>query len=212
MFGNERDVEVPALLRFVDEIQPKSLLDVGAHFSAHTYATEIRKRMPKSEGAAYWAIDLSADPETAAIVDCYRIGDVTGDAHRQVLDTFGGFDVVSCVSVIEHAREKFGGSMDMLMARLAMLTRRGLFVSFPFGKEGKVPNEYENVTDATLKEFCELLDHAKLDPSVEFIVSDSPQLGRAGWYWTTWRHAEQIPLEASRGVRCVCMLTARRRE
>src|SRR3990167_9581732 len=87
----DRDVEVPLLQEFIERVKPESLLDVGAHWSHAYYSKEIRPFIKR-----YDAIDILDDPETRKIADTYYVGNA-------ITLPLQSYDVVICVSTLEHA-------------------------------------------------------------------------------------------------------------
>src|SRR6185369_647825 len=112
---NERDVEIPALLGFLEARRGTfaSVLDVGAHHSAHYYAPLVRARFP---GVVYDGVDIVPDPETAGLIDTYHVGNVTEVQ-------LGPYDLVSCVSTIEHCGITHYHREDPVAEQLAVFRR-----------------------------------------------------------------------------------------
>lgn len=192
-YGNERDVEVPAVIDFVARHASKSawrsLLDVGAHGSHATYAPAVRELV---SGQRYSAIDKIYDPLTQTIVDEWVTGDVVT---RNVLDT-GRFDAVTCISVIEHVGIKPWRSDTWREERLLMffsllrIARAAVFLTAPFGK-GFVTNEYQCVSPEELATWQTIAHLMGFEGTARYYLGDNPQYG-------PWREVEHV--EACRGV------------
>lgn len=187
-YGNERDVEVPAVVEFVARHASKSarrsLLDVGAHGSHATYAPQVRDLV---SGQRYSAIDKIYDPLTQTIVDEWVTGDVVT---RNVLDT-GRFDAVTCISVIEHVGIKPWRSDTWREERLLMffsllrIARAAVFITAPFGK-GFVTNEYQCVGPDELATWSTIAGLLGFQGTVRYYMGESPQYGP----WREVQHAE----------------------
>lgn len=174
-FGNERDVEVPALLAFLRELRPASLLDVGAFGTDRIYAHVVDQAMP---GMAYDALDvIPADNPTPIPWDTYY--------HRDWLavdlDELGSWEVVSCVSVLEHVGVKDERLPAPKLARrqfahnLFQAASRGVLITCPFGIPGGIEGEYENITESDLRGFESLAHHYGFDVRCRFFIGDTPQ-------------------------------------
>ena len=189
-YGNERDVEVPAVVEFVRRHVPKaarmSLLDVGAHGSHATYAPLLRELVSRQR---YAAIDKIHDPATEAIVDEWTTGDLIALPIRD------RYDAVTCVSVIEHVGIKPWRSDTAKEERLLMffsllrIARSAVLLTAPFG-HGAVTNEYACVTPdelATWSAIASLMGFTDPSNAARFYLGENPQ-GLQGWREVT--HAE----------------------
>ena len=127
----DRDGEVPVLIQYIEDKEPiKSLLDVGCAHSHLSYAEKIRPFIDDYEG-----IDIVESPETNKILDGYYIGNVIDYC-------LGGryFDMVTCVSVIEHSgfstyNAFFRRERYLLFERLLELSKKYIWFSFHAGLE-----------------------------------------------------------------------------
>jgi len=127
----DRDCEVPNLIQYVEGYSPiKSLLDVGCAHSHLSYADKIRPFIDSYEG-----IDIIDCLETEKILDYYMVGNVSDHV-------FGDqkFDVVTCVSVIEHSGlSTYDGDFRLerlrLFKRLLELSKKHIWLSFHAGLE-----------------------------------------------------------------------------
>lgn len=141
VFGNERDVEVPDLLAFVERHRVGSLLDVGAHWSHAHYARQLRRLVK-----VYHGVDILPDPQTAEILDAYHVGNVLD------FDSPGSYDCVVSVSTLEHCGistyrvDDYRGERDQVFEKCLSLARRHVWLSFPVGKPFFLPGEFANVT------------------------------------------------------------------
>lgn len=144
----DRDCEVPVLYEWCEKIAPiESLLDIGAHYSASTYAAYIRKIAKK-----YDAIDIQDDSNVREIVDNYFIGNVNDYDFPQL------YDVVICVSTIEHAglstyKANYKTERMNLFRKCLMLSKKHVWISFPVGQPFINPDEFANVTKYEFDEF-----------------------------------------------------------
>jgi hypothetical protein len=203
---NERDIEVPSLISLVQEYKPKTFLDVGAHYSWFTYAPAIKLLVEQ-----YDALDLIEDPKTAEVVDKYMITNVT-DFVSSIK-----YDFVSCISVIEHSgistykSEEYKIERIKVFEKLMQLTKKYLFLSFPYGAIGMVENQYANITKEDLSEF--MLIAIKYGFSFEpyFYYNEFPQGGEA-WAIISSKEASKVSLDQTKGVQCVCLLLCKHYE
>jgi len=148
-YRTDRDVEAPLLLEFLEETKPVSLLDVGAHWSHASYAPEVRKLVK-----TYDAVDVLPDPQTEDIVDNYYVGKL-----EDHLDRLPKYDVVTCVSTLEHAglstyKGNYWTERIDLFCQCLVLAERVWF-SFPVGQDYLYPNELAVVTGDHLRIFEE---------------------------------------------------------
>lgn len=137
-YRTDRDAETPVLLEFLDSIKGKfdSVLDVGACYSANTYAPAVREIALKYDG-----IDIKDDKETVAIVDEYFVGNA-------ITTLLSRYDLVICVSTIEHAGISTYKSDPVkeafyLFKRCLQLANKYLWISFPVGQHYIYPNELQ---------------------------------------------------------------------
>lgn len=176
-YGNERDVEVPAVLDFVrrhaDKGRRRSLLDVGAHGSHATYAPAVRDLV---SGQRYSAIDKIYDAVTQTIVDEWCTGDMI------TRPSWERFDAVMCVSVIEHVGIKPFRTDTWREERLLMFfsllrsARFSVLVTAPFGS-GTVTNEYQCVSPDELATWSAIAGLLGFAVTPRFHLSTSPQGG-----------------------------------
>lgn len=210
---NERDVEVPAFVSFIRSMltaDPRitSLLDVGAHYSYATYAPKIRELLASRK---YVACDILNDPDTAKIVDNYIVGNVTEL-------TMTRFDLVSCISVIEHCGITTYKKDDIELEQLSVfkhmadLSQKGLYLTFPYGMPGIFPNQYSNIHLEMLDKFCEYWRVTKgpdATVDLQFFYNEFSPQGKP-WKELSKDDASTIPLRADLGlVQCVCIFEAR---
>jgi len=137
--GIDRDVEIPVLTEFIERISPiDSLLDVGARECF--YADMIRPHVKRYDG-----IDILLDEKVEKKLDSYYVGNVNNFSLPMK------YDVVICVSVIEHAgvstykgdhvKEQF-----RMFERCLDLANRYVWISFPIGQEYVYPDELSIIT------------------------------------------------------------------
>lgn len=197
---NERDIEIPALMAFLEARRGKffSLLDIGANHSHAYYAGLIKKGFPE---VVYDGVDVVPDPETEKLLHKYHVGNVT-DAY------LGPYDVTTCVSTLEHCgitsyrRDDIRAEQLKVFERIATLTKKYLFATFPFGQEGRVRDQYANITPELLKEFIRI---AGGTARARFYYNEFPQ-GREKWREVSAESSSRVPVREDRGVQCVCVL------
>ena len=178
----DRDCEVPNLIDYIKSRAPvKFLLDVGCAYSHLSYAKKIRDFI-----VGYHGVDVMPCPETEKIIDYYRVGNATDQIFY-----FEKYDLVICVSVIEHAglstysaffrRERY-----RLFERLLDLAQKGIWISFPVGLEYIVCNEQGHpdfcpITREDLEYFEGLAEEKGWKFKERFFYNQGPQAG-FNWY------------------------------
>lgn len=206
---NERDVEMPALIAAIMLTRPvNSLLDVGAHYSWFTYAGAVRQMVV----GTYHAVDLIECEKTRAIVDQYLVGNVC-----DIQLPLPQYDVVACVSAIEHSgistyqSTSYSVERDRVFERLAELAGRELFMTFPFGLEGLHPGQYANVTkdDLYYWEHVLLAGQGLWTVKCQFFYTEFAQ-GQKPWREITYEEACKVPMDKQLGTQCVCLYHATR--
>lgn len=209
VYRNERDVEVPLLLRAAYDLRGKvgSYLDVGANYSYATYAGAMRQILG---GVLYYACDPLPCEKTAKIVDTFLTADVRDLSHIQC-------DFVSCISVLEHVgiqtprlHSTLRSERSSFFHKLCRITSHRLFVTFPFGKDG-TGDGYANLTQMNIGDFIGVADRVGLVPDVKYYFNEFPQGGKT-WAEITENEAVDIPLVRERGVQCVCVFDAKRKQ
>ncbi len=202
---NERDVEVPALISFLsDGGWTSSILDVGGHYSWYTYAPKVRALMAES---MYVVSDLLEDPPTKEIVDEYIVGDASLIAAQG-----RKFDLVFSVSVLEHVGINPIRAEDPVLDRRRLFTsicqmaKKAAFLTFPYGREGEYPGQYENVILEELIDFKDIASKYGFSLITQFFFNLFPQ-GRELWSEVSISRASEIEMDRERGVQCVCLAT-----
>lgn len=209
---NERDVEVPALMSFIkgtaSNTHISSILDVGAHYSYATYAPDVRNLLVSQQ---YTACDILDDPNTASIVDEYLIGNV---AELSVPI----HDLVTCISVIEHCgittykKDDIELEQYSIFDRLTSLAKKALFLTFPYGAPGVFPDQYSNIHEEMLSNFCTKWRNEKgsnANIELQFFYNEFSPQGKP-WSELSKEDASKIPLRVDLGlVQCVCIFGAR---
>lgn len=200
---NERDIEGPALIDFIKSHPDiKSILDVGSHWSWSYYAPEVRKLVKH-----YAGIDILEDPQTAAILDRYIVGNVLDKKLTP-------YDLVCCISSIEHSGistykvEDYQTEQLRVFKRLLKLSKKYLFVTFPFGQEALHEGQFANITKELLRNFTnEAILHYKLQSiTKQFYFSGSPQ-EKVPYQEVSMDFASQVEYKPELGTRCFCILT-----
>ena len=207
---NERDVEVPAFLKFLKESASdcQSLLDVGAYYSYATYAKDARAIFT---GKLYDACDIRPDSISSEIVDNYFTGNIT---ELQL----NSYDLISCISVIEHCgittyeKQDIAQEQIDVFIRLCSLANKGMYLSFPFGKPGMIVDQYSNISEELLNKFTKIWKGEKgpeAQVSVQFFYNNFAPRGEP-WVELDFSAAAQIPIREDLGlVQCVCVFEAR---
>lgn len=197
----DRDCESPLVTEFIQARCPMgSLLDIGAHYSAHTYGKKLQLNIDRYDG-----IDIQpADDETYALLDHFYVGNA---------NTFGfdlpQYDAVICVSTIEHSgvstyKGDYVQERMRLFDKCLSMAKKHLWISFPVGQEHVCPGELAIITDEHLNVWEMLIDRYKVKQ--RFIYSQGPQAGHP------WREhgrrdvAVRVPYMEFIGNQSICVL------
>ena len=195
----DRDCEIPNLLEFLRFYKDfyKSVLDVGARYTADYYAHDIRKLAETYDG-----LDPTPDPKVAKIVDHFIIADA-------VKWEFKPYDVIICCSTLEHIGQYPIWYKDYKEKRLTVfekilrVVRRYFWFSFPVGQDFCEPGE--------LALFSEL-DFARMECLLKpfvweagFFWSNGPQAGHP-WKPTDKKNAFRHEYDPKLGTRSLCII------
>ena len=199
-FYNERDLEIPAILDFVKEHPDVvTALDVGCHWSWSYYAPEIRKMLSNYDG-----LDLLADSQTAAIIDKYWQINVLDFENRH-------YDLVMCISSLEHAGistykiKDYKLEQQEVFAKLLELSKKYLFLTFPYGKEALHKGQFANITKEQFTVLSRLVDiWGKTKEELHFYFSEFPQ-GKKLWEEVDMEFANEVEYKSELGTRCLCI-------
>ena len=181
---NERPVEFAFLFRCLAQLAPKTVLDVGTGNTAVPY-------MIRNCGPVVTAIDNVTDYWPAGMVN--RHWHVVDDDIRHPRIA-GPFDMVTCISVLEHIvpADKAVGSM------LRLLHPGGhLVLTTPFHAPDYVPNVYELPTSASraVHHAYVTQSHGSADLARWLSDNDAEVVEQEYWrYWTGthWTEGQQI--------------------
>ena len=210
---NDRDCELLNLVKYIKERAPvKTLLDVGCAHSHLSYAREIREFVEVYEG-----IDIVPSPETKEIIDFYTVDSVIGYDFCEVK-----FDLVTCVSVIEHAglstyKANFRRERYFLFERLLDLSKKDIWVSFHVGLEyiacnNKGHPDFCAVTRQDLEYFELLAIFKDWEFKERFFYTQGAQAGHP------WREhgdrdlALKVPYMDFIGNQSICIMELTKRE
>lgn len=150
VYRTDRDVEMPMVCEFVNKYKPKSLLDVGCHFSDHTYAPIIRPHIKRYDG-----IDIL--PSDMALLDNYYVGNVLDMPLEK-------YECVMCISTLEHVGlSTYEADHDIEMTkvfdRCVSLATKAVLFTFPVGAGERIDDEMETVN---IHQFDKMLPHSKV--------------------------------------------------
>lgn len=194
---NERDIEHPALIDFIKNHKDiKSILDVGAFYSYNTYANEVRPLVKN-----YCGVDILPDPITKKILDIYIVGNV--------MDQTGSYDLVSCISTIEHSgvstyhKKNYQKEQLEVFKKLLSLSKKYVFITFPFGLPAIHENEFANIDQKQLDSFIKLCGKANV--SLKFYFSSAPQQ-QIMFEKISEDEANKVEYIPELGTRCVCVM------
>lgn len=174
----DRDCETPMIIEWAKKhSRLGSLLDIGAHWSGHHYAQQIRALVDHYDG-----IDIQPpDDITKAILNGYFVG----NANDYKFDR--SYDAVICVSTIEHAGvSTYKG--DFLEERMKLfekglsLAKKHFWISFPVGQAYTYPGEFAIVTKQHVESFEVLAKGCTIKK--KFFYNQGPQAGHP-WHQHT---------------------------
>lgn len=137
---NERPVEFAFLFRKIAEIQPKTVLDVGTGMTALPY-------MLRNSGLLVTAIDNIKDYWPKGMVN--RHFHVLNDdiQNTKLQQTF---DVITCISVLEHIQDHRAAMRSMYK----LLNPGGtLILTCPYSNHQYVPNVYDLPESSVTEKF-----------------------------------------------------------
>jgi hypothetical protein len=189
---NAHDVEDVALCDFLRFFRNRisSALDVGAHYSHAHYAREVRSLI----SGYYDGIDLLPDPDTAPLLDNYHVANFS-DA------VLWNYDVIFSISALEHCGistykiEDYREERYQIASGMFRLAEQFVFMSFPFGLDGLVEDQYANITNLDLVNIERVALSSSFIPLVyDFYYNEHPQQGKP-WERLTRQQASKIPLD-----------------
>jgi hypothetical protein len=171
----DRDCETPMVTEWVRKKAPLgSLLDIGAHYSGHHYAREIRNHVGE-----YHGIDIQPPDElTKSILHAYFVGNAN-DYHFD-----HHYDAVICVSTIEHSgvstyKGDYVKERQALFEKCLSLARKHLWISFPVGQPYIFEGELAVVTAEHMAMFESLCKGCTVKK--RFFYNQGPQANHP-WY------------------------------
>lgn len=193
-YYNNRDIEIPIVLQFLNDFGYGiyTLLDVGAHDSHASYAPMVAEFM--KDRPAYHAIDILPDPITSQMVDQWFGGNFIEFDHEP-------YDCVISISAIEHAGITTYKDASPFAQRLKIidnifaLSKKFVFITFPFGLPALSHEQYENITDDELQLFekaAQVYDFVPLFK--EFFFNPFPQEKRK-WISVTRAECAAVPYD-----------------
>ena len=195
-FG-ERVVEIPKLFEFLQLHFNKieTILDVGCYGSK--YLKELSKYAKVIDG-----IDIKFGEKEKEFLNAYFIGNA-------VDYPLGKYDLVICLSTIEHAgieqyqvddylKEQFN-----LFKKIVDVSLKFLFVSFPYGLSSFHAGHFANIDKNRLNAFLKFLGNAKYKLSFYF---NEDVHNNQGWKKIDQDVANNVSYFPEKGTRCVCIL------
>ncbi len=200
--NNERDLEIPAIINIVkkygDNIE--SLLDVGAHWSWNSYASQVKDLVPN---AIYRGIDLNPDENTSQILDKYIVGNVLD------LPENPKYDLVFSISSIEHSgiiavyppKNDWLEERKMVLKKINDLSKKYIFITVPYGMPCYIPEGYANFTDRHISWFLDLTKNYKY--KMDFFYRENIN---SPYQKISKEEADQVPYIEEQGNRCNCFL------
>lgn len=193
----DRDVENVVVREWVENINPQSLLDVGAHYSHQSYAPSIRPLVDQYDG-----IDILECPETSEVLDEY----IVGNANEVGLSEY---EAVMCVSTLEHAGittyegDHVDEMMKLFKTCVTHATKYALF-TFPVGLPYTYPGQLSIITKNQLRRFKLMCKGMQV--TERFFLSQGPQASHPWQEHTDRDLALSIPYVSTWGNRSICAL------
>ena len=197
IFKNERDVEIPLLLNWLDRNDARyaSVLDVGCALSA--YLPEVRKLAVVLHG-----IDIQYDRQVVPFLDEYIVENfLYADLPR--------YDFVFSISTIEHVGVEYLPSKLYrelqleFFAKMVELSKRGFFLTFPYGENDLFSGFYYNGNRQLLDDYLKLARGCKI---YKKFISTPDQSDPEGWREIPQDLADKATNELSGGVRSICVI------
>ena len=127
---NERPIEFSFVFRKIGEIYPRTILDVGT-------GTTALPHLMRNGGCLVTATDNVHDYWPSGMLNrhCHIIDDDITDTRLT-----GTFDLITCVSVLEHIQKP----VDAIRNMFSLLKPKGhLILTFPYSERSYVRNVYE---------------------------------------------------------------------
>ena len=193
----ERDIEIPLLLDFVkrNNNEYHNLLDVGCMQSL--YLPLIREYFGAIHG-----IDLLSDQGNMKYLDKFYLEDF-------VYAELPTFDVVISVSAIEHIGVEYLPTklyreyQMVAVQKIIELTKKALFITFPYGEDIFVEGHYYQHNKKSLEEIKKMLQG--MDYKIAF-WSTPDRTKKGSWREIPQSLADQATNELSGGVNTICVI------
>ena len=186
---NERSVEYRFVFNAIYKHQPQTILDVGT-------GTTALPALMRSCGPKVTAIDSMGDYWRGGMINRhYHV--ISQDITKPVTKVRGKFDMITCISTLEHIPE-FYTAMENMMG---LLSNKGIIVaSFPYSEMIYVPNVYELLLSNAYKKeipfICQSFSHNEL---IRFGHVNNQELWMF-WTGSYWSCGDRItpPVKANR--------------
>ena len=170
---NERPVELRFVFSVLAETYPKSILDVGS-------GTTALPSLMRGCGSHITAIDNIRDywPSGQINLHYYVMDDDITDTHLK-----GGYDVITCISVLEHI-ERY----DKAVANMfRLLNENGrLLMTFPYTDKAFVDNVYE-LPGATLGQSACYKTHSFCHENLDSWLRENNGVLVKQEFWQFWK-------------------------
>lgn len=197
VFRNERDVEIPLLLDWLTlyTCPGQSVLDVGCAQSF--YLAEVRKLPINLTG-----IDLLFQKDLVPYLDEYIVGNF-------LFEWLWSFDWVYSISTIEHIGVEYQPTklyrelQVEAFAKMLELTKRGIFITFPYGEDALFAGYYYNGNKRLLDDYLDMARGCKINK--QFISTPDPKNTKL-WREIPQNLADKATNELSGGVNTICVL------
>lgn len=195
-YRNERDVEIPLLMKFVkDHPDIKTALDVGC--ARAFYISWLRHHVLRLDG-----IDFDFDESINRYLSNYFTADFVGVDLDQ-------YDLVTAISTVEHygikqKPDKCPFCVQIkFIEQMAWTTKKYLFLTFPYGQSALVKDEFMVYSALKLKTLLSSLEDFGL--VVRFFYNRDPRQGLS-WQECGSTIADDVWYDPEKGVQCVCVI------
>lgn len=196
---NERDIEIPQLLSFVDAHSKEitTILDVGCYGSQYLKAL-------KESGKIVDGIDLTAGEKEKVFLQNYFVGNA-------ITYPLEKYDLVIGLSTLEHAGlmeqykvNDFLQEQNLLFKKIIHASKRFIYATFPYGIPHKPILQLVNITRNCLDGFLKTIPN-KAVYKMRFYFNDKPS-SSSDWNEVSQDDADKIQYDRFKGCRCVCIL------
>jgi hypothetical protein len=204
-FFNERDVEIPRLLNFVDEHSQniKTILDVGCYGSQYLKQLKEKGKIVDGIDVHFGETKLGREKE---FLRNYFVGNAV------TYSPLGKYDLVICLSTLEHAGingyivKDFIAEQNSLFKKLIDASKRFIYVTFPYASTPSLQEgQCVNMTRDRLDTFWKAIPPTADEIDLGFYFIEAIHVV-SGWTEIPQDIADKVEYDPAEGCRCVCIL------